>query len=554
MKKKISILIVFVFAIAFLFRFYNILWGSPYFFHPDERNIAYATERIRFPNQLNPQFFAYGSFPIYVIYFTGVCFNFFSHFLNIEKNISDIFSVSFENAIFFGRFYSAVFSFISIFLTVKIYKKISNKTPGTILLMWLLTTSAGFIQFAHFATFEMWLTFFTLLQFYYLLKFFEQKKVVYFSISSVIFGLLLSIKISSLTLFPISLFIIKKTKLNWKKNLVIFLVTAFVTGILTSPFYVLDFSTFKSNITYESNVATETLPVFYSGQFFYTIPILFQLTKVYPFLINPMLTILFIPSLLYVTIIGFKKTKNSYLLLLFTYLLLFLPQSFLFVKWTRYMVPTLPFIYLIITIFLSELLQGLQKKVHYYYISIIVIITITISIGFAFSYFLTVYLNPDTRIQASSWASEHIPKNAKILSEVYDLGIIPFNQYFQNIQLFNFYYLDNTDTSDGGRLSLRSHDSSEVNDLEQKLRDSDYLILPSQRILKNRITNKQKFPVGFKFYYKLLSGKLGYKKIYETPCDIFCKIIYMGDPVFNIEETANVFDRPMVFIFKHEKL
>ncbi|MDO8658226.1 MAG: hypothetical protein Q7K55_05785, partial [Candidatus Levybacteria bacterium] len=127
--------------------------------------------------------------------------------------------------------------------------------------------------------------------------------------------------------------------------------------------------------------------------------------------------------------------------------------------------------------------------------------------------------------------------NAKIISEVYDMGIVPFNQYFQNIILFNFYDLDQTS----------SVGQAELNSL---LSISDYIILPSQRILKTRLTNKNKFPVGNKFYTKLIDQTLGFKKIYETPCNIFCKIIYLGDPVLAFEQTANVFDRPSVFIFK----
>ena len=38
-----------------------------HFFHPDERRIAFAVEELSFqPLQLNPHFFAYGSFPLYV--------------------------------------------------------------------------------------------------------------------------------------------------------------------------------------------------------------------------------------------------------------------------------------------------------------------------------------------------------------------------------------------------------------------------------------------------------------------------------------------------------
>src|SRR5947207_2663825 len=57
----------------------------------------------------------------------------------------------------------------------------------------------------------------------------------------------------------------------------------------------------------------------------------------------------------------------------------------------------------------------------------------------------------------------------------------------------------------------------------------------------------------FGFLY-MFNGKLGFEKIYQTPCDIFCNIIYMGNPVFAYEETANVFDRPTIIIFKKVKV
>jgi len=139
---------------------------------------------------------------------------------------------------------------------------------------------------------------------------------------------------------------------------------------------------------------------------------------------------------------------------------------------------------------------------------------------------------------AAQYATMHISSNAPILSEVYDMGIVAFNPYFQNIKLFNFYDLDNN--------------SPETNQttLQQSLQTSNYIILPSQRILKIRLRNAKKFPQGNKFYKQLLSSGNGFSKIYETPCDIWCKIIYFGDPVNSYEETATVFDRPTVYIFK----
>ena len=59
-------IVLLLIAIASFFRFYNLDWDSGHFFHPDERNIDNAVARIIFFSQLNPQFFAYGGFSIYL--------------------------------------------------------------------------------------------------------------------------------------------------------------------------------------------------------------------------------------------------------------------------------------------------------------------------------------------------------------------------------------------------------------------------------------------------------------------------------------------------------
>ncbi|HEX8966141.1 MAG TPA: hypothetical protein VF820_06950, partial [Patescibacteria group bacterium] len=89
--------------------------------------------------------------------------------------------------------------------------------------------------------------------------------------------------------------------------------------------------------------------------------------------------------------------------------------------------------------------------------------------------------------------------------------------------------------------------------LSQDLTDSQYIILPSQRILKTRFQKKDMYPMGNLFYTKLFNGELGFRKIFETPCDILCKLVYLNSPVFSFEETASVFDRPEVYIFKKQR-
>jgi hypothetical protein len=278
-----------------------------------------------------------------------------------------------------------------------------------------------------------------------------------------------------------------------------------------------------------------TMPVFYTGEFFSATPVIFHLLHVYPFLLNPLVTLLMLPALGVMLFQTYKQKHFSYLLLLVYASILFFSQAFLFVKWTRYVVPTLPFFYLILGLFLSSFWHRKRAKPFRTCSALLVVV---LCLLFAFAFFKTDYLSGDTRVLAADWAAKYLPQDTQILSEVYDLGIIPFNNAFPNITLFNFYDLDN---------------NSPVNNLptlQKQLQTTDVIVLPSQRIAKIRLLDPKHFSIGHQFYADLFQGKLGFTKIYQTPCDIFCTITYWGDPVFSFEETATVFDRPTVFIFK----
>jgi 4-amino-4-deoxy-L-arabinose transferase-like glycosyltransferase len=538
------------------FFFYNLAWGAPYFFHPDERNVASAVSQLQFPNQLNPNFFAYGSLPIYTVFLTGLL----SNILTSSPLISQ---VSFEQAILIGRIYSALFATALIpilyYLAIKITR---NKNIG-LLVAFMAVTSVGFIQFAHFGTFEMWITFFSIVLFWICLKIIEKKKTLYVFLTGVTFGILFAIKISTLALLPAPLLAIiiayrpyhllfkEKNKDKLKNNkfhsIIIFLTQILLFGItsaliyfITNPFVLLDTEAFLSSIRYESSVGLNTLPVFYTQGFYDTTPILYQFMHVYPFLLNPLVTILLIPSLVFIIWKAWSiKNAQLFMLILF-FMILFISQAILFIKWTRYMLPTLPFVFLLVATAIDAMNSPRFSLSNVWLKTIIGIIIFTNSI-FALSYFTTAFVQPDTRMTALAYAKARIPENSLVLSEIYDIGITAFNPAFSNIVLFNTY-----DLNDG------SPDFNETT-WQTAINNADYIILPSQRVLQTRIQNPKRFPVGNEVYESLLNGNSGYEKIYETPCDIFCKITYLGDPVFRYEQTANVFERPTVYIFQKKQ-
>ena len=527
-KAKNNTLLFLLILIGAFLRFYNLNWGAPFYFHPDERNIASSVAQLTFPTQMNPHFFAYGSLPIYMIYFTGYLMHFFQRS-----------QVLFEEAIVISRFYSTLFATLLIPILFLIGKKLKNEKLG-LLAAFFATTSVGFIQFAHFGTFEMWLTFFGTLLFWTCINIHEKKNSYAIFFSGIIMGILIAVKISSviLLLLPFLAVSLNKNKLFKKLlNIISLLLISCLVYIATNPFIVLDQNSFISSMKYESGVVAGSLPVFYTGGFYNTAPILFQFTKIYPFLLNPIITLIFLPALIYLIYKGIKTKNKSYLTLTTFYLILFVPQAFLFAKWTRYMVPTLPFVYLIISIAIIDFLQRFRKIFGIKYL--IISIFIFVNVLFGISYFVTAFAKPDTRVTAARFAQNNIQTDSKIISEPYDLGLIAFRN--PNITIVNFYDMDTNNTKyDNEKLSM-------------ELKQASYIILLSQRIMRSRLLNKTTFPKGFAFYANLTNGSLGFEKIYETPCDIFCKITYLNNPIFAFEETASVFDRPIVMIFKKLK-
>ena len=567
MFKKINkslLIIITLTLIGGLFHFYDLNWGAPFYFHPDERNIASAVSQLRYPQHMNPQFFAYGSLPIYLIYFTGYATNYLMSFFT---HTPTILNTTFEQAILVSRIYSALFATLLIPLLYSLGKKLKDEKTG-LLAAFFATTSTGFIQFAHFGTFEMWLTFFSTLLFWSSLNVIKEKTLEHVVILSFIFSILVSVKVSSLALVPIPLFVMllqsfwknqskQTTKfhlssylhfkhqtilnlLSFLRSICLFIFITTFVFILTNPYFIFAQKDFISSMQYESGVALGTEKVFYTGNFFNTIPGIYQLLHVFPFLINPLMTILFLVSFLYLCYAIYKQKNLQFLLLAVFFLILFSSQAVLFVKWTRYMIPTVPFIGLIIALGLTALNQPNKQLARLLTLDLRILIFLNSVV--AFSYFKTAFMDIDSRILGVLFAQQFIPPDAQILSEPADLGVLPFQEAFSHLNAFNFYDLDDN--------PLNVTESQ----LQLQVATAQYIILPSQRILQSRLANPTKYPKGYVFYKTLLNGGLGFKKIYETPCDVFCSIVYLGDPVYWWEQTASVFDHPTVMIFKKENL
>lgn len=568
-------------------RFVNISWGLPFPFHPDERNMATALQNLtceiqnaKFEIQdcFNPHFFAYGQFPLFLGYFL------------IQLGHLDMgrwgHTVSFGEAVIALRIISVFASILTVWIGYKIIKIFTEKKVPDLILYALvlpLILSPALIQFSHFGTTESLLMFFYTLLIYLSILFTKNtlSEQRFLLLSSLIVGLAVATKISSLVFLTVPAFILgfQKTKILQRlSGLVKLLILAVFFSILFSPHNIISFQEFMGSMEYESGVALGTIPVFYTAQFFDTVPILFQFTKIFPFALGWPILILFL--------VGFFTLpyRWEYNVLRIGFLFYFLPTVFLYAKWTRFMAPIMPSMIVFACLTLLRLYElcmniieesarrkaqegKLQWKAKNFllfscsfalYASTFALIVPGIA-------YLSIYQSPDVRITTSEWIYKNIPPDSQILSESGNVIDLPIQILESDLELppystnsFNFYELDND-------LKLQAQ-------LDNEVQKADYIFVQSRRVFANYtcISDrqnsttavpkckllKQSYPKVNDYYEGLFSGKLGFEKVSEFQS--YPQISFFGEKLIEFpdeyaEETWSIFDHPVVRIYKRKK-
>ncbi|MCR4264408.1 MAG: glycosyltransferase family 39 protein [Candidatus Roizmanbacteria bacterium] len=570
MMRKHTAIIVILFLAALL-RFNNLMWGSGNYFHPDENNMARSITQMKFENSLHPDFFAYGQLPLYMSFFSGVLSNSVAHVgsLIVTPGENDPLTVSLPQAIFWLRFWSAAMSVISVYFVFGIAKTLVSKLYA--LLAALLTAcTPGLIQAAHFGTTESLLTYFFLLILFFCIRIIQSKSD---SVSSnrlvlllgIAFGLSVGVKLTAVYFFvPIGMtLLIHFIRIRAQKRpialvhrllLTLLLTVSISIGyIISSPHNLISYKQFEDSMRYELDVA-QGLDVFYTRQFEDTVPILFQITHILPYALGWVLFVIGSISLLYALfkiiwhLFHFHTANRTPILilviLLISFFSFFIPNSILYVKWTRFLTPVFPLFSIFTVLMVSSLMKSVKQHIDHNYktfrylflLTFSGIIVICLIPGIWYS---RMYAQEDTRVQVSSWIYENIPPGSYILSETANVVDIPVSitgrdadevlsseSYGYKVISFNFYELD--------REPILKYD------LIDHLEKADYIFVPSRRIFMNHQKFPEKYPLLDTYYEALFDGSLGFE------------LVHVEQPVLideRAEETWTVFDHPTIRIY-----
>lgn len=523
-KSFVVCCLLFVVLTGGFLRFYNLNWDQGHFFHPDERNIAMAVSRIHFFNQLNPKFFAYGSFPIYLYRVVGEILIF------LTKNRAWV--SGWPNINLVGRGVSALLSTLTIPLIFLLAKRVWNEKVG-LLASFFMAFSPSLIQTAHYGVTESMLIFWLVLIAIFSLETTKKPTLKNYLKIGVILGLAGATKISGISFLIIPLTAHLLYHFNYLKyhfRFLFSLASAFLTFAFFSPYIFLDNQKFLESMNYETGVTLGRLKVVYVLQFEKTLPYLFQIKNFF-WQMGPAALLGILGGIILITTALKKKDKSLFVLLSFP-LVYFLYVGSWYTKFIRYMVPILPFL----AIFAAWLLHWFWEKSKILG-RIILALSLALTLFWSLAFF-SIYTHESSRITASRWIYQNIPVGAKILGEHWDDGLpvdLPPNHPSQyKIEQLTIYELDN---------------QQKIQHFANKLSGADYIVINSRRLYGTLMYLPEKYPITSRYYKLLFTGQLGYQKIAEfSSYPSFLGITINDD---SSEETFQVYDHPRVLVFKN---
>jgi hypothetical protein len=548
-----------------LFRFYNLNWDNGYHLHPDERAIVMAVVKLQYPTSLssflsvtspwNTHFFAYGSFPFYLLKIVGD---------GLGATFNPLFS-GYDLITIAGRFLSAMFDLSTILLVFYLGKKLYGTTVG-FMAAFFYSISVLPIQLSHFYAVDTLLTFFILATLYQLVLFYEHPTIRRSLLVGIFFGLALATKVSAIVLLVsigtalaidfVLLFLKHPHKPRvWLPHLPAFikhlLVYAFTIGITTivvyficDPYAFLDFKEFWVQTLQQSEMTHNAFIFPYTLQYVGKIPYLYEAKNIFFWGMGPLLaTFAFIGAIQFTYMAFYKEKQGKWakevILVSFFWVYFFVVGKFA-VGFMRYMLPVYPLLALFAAVLAYLLIEYFQLRYRYKLIVFAYVALLLLIWPISFS---RIYAKQNTRTTATEWISKNIRPGKTLAIEHWD-DALPLGGA-QNYHMLTLALYD-------------SDTDSKWEEINQELKQSDYIIIASNRLYVplQKLTNCARLPIykcyqRTAFYYQqLFAGKLGFTKVAEFTD-------YPSLPFFDIpindqsaDESFTVYDHPKVMIFQ----
>jgi YYY domain-containing protein len=507
-------------------RLIGVDFDDRHFFHPDERRIAFAVEELSFrPLQLNPHFFAYGSFPLYVTRaatsLLGLLDERLGHYDNIIRT---------------GRTVSAVIGTLNVLLLVVLGARLYNRSVG-LLAGFLLAACVLHLQNSHYMTTDVFLTFLVTLALYFLVGVVQRGWTRDYIYAGITIGFATATKFSALPLLaPLAVACLVRMARERRvlpvllKGLlaVVCIGLAFAAG---QPYAFLDFTSYYHDVEEQSRMVRQAGLLPYTNQYVGVPKYGYDLTQLVLWGMAPPLGLVAIWATASRVVGAVRERSATDLVLLAWVVPFFLITGAFDVKFVRYLLPIYPMMILWAAAWLWRIAQRSR-------LGQVALWTVVGATGLSALAFLSIYTRPHTVVTASEWAYRHIPAGKTILTQHWDEGFpMPVPGGSPNkFKVIDLPYYE-PDTPGKWR------------DISQHLANGDYIAFQTKRLYGALTMAPAKYPISNNYFYQLFAGDLGYTPIYDHASRPGLFGIEFPDEL--ADESITVYDHPKVIIFEN---
>ncbi len=594
-----------ILLIAACLRFYGLVWDGGYLFHPDERKILLVASELRLPSNvleffstespLNPKFFAYGSFPIYLLRLLSV--------FAPKPALSVPWREDFVGMMLVGRALSALFDLGTIVLTFLLARRLYDATTGLLAAACLALTVLH-IQLAHFYAVDTLLTMLVVATMYFAARFAQTRARRDAFAMGVAFGLAMATKVSALPLVvPIVVAIVRanadtetrgqgdKEKIvhpvslsphllvsriwqniwNTRHELIRILTVALATFVVTQPYALLDPLRYLGQVGTESLVARGWLDYPYTRQYADTLPYVYPIAQSSVWGTGlPLGMFAWLGSALFAWRWWRTREWRDGLILAWA-LVYFAIVGGQYAKHLRYLLPLLPFLFVMAASnfrfqisdcrFYALRITHYALRIAYYVLRIAYSVILVATFVYALA-FVSIYTREHPWLTISRWMYANIPARATIAVEHWD-DVLPVPMRFGDVARA---------PGDYTLLTLPMYDADDATKLETMLNvlhDADYIVLATQRLAVPITRLAARYPLSSRYYRALFDGQLGFELVASATNGIALDGVVIADerfdglapPLFTpsdalvwnwgyADESFTVYDHPLPLVFK----
>lgn len=607
-------------------RLYGLNWDANNHLHPDERQIVFRAMCLGFPgtprpgtcdpaytgpgwllspaSPLNPHFFAYGSFPLYLLaavahglarltQLTG------GQFLPPDGGAWD----DFNHFTLVGRALSALFDAGSILVGGLIARRLAGRWTGVLAAAFIATIPFE-VQVAHFYAVDTVMLFFILLTLLGCLMLvqgvgvperggdpLEPREAAWWAwrlgaLIGVSFALALATKVSAV---PLLAPVVAALLITWRRyGFDALLLAAMGAGsagvasfLLVSPYTLIDWRNFQAQVTEQTMLSQGKLDYPYVRQFADTAPYVYPLRQLLLYDMGLPLGLLGLAGFGWALRRVWRRLDSDW-----TPLVVFIAGYFAvvggaYMKFSRYMLPVFAGLAICGAAAVVALAgrglahtsgDGAATHQPRWRVMVVAVsirasafwgprwwrgVCVAFGLGvllastFASLALVNIYSAPNTRVQASEWIYDHIRPGSVLTNEVWDDPLpiqVPAARTAQGIG----YTAAGNPIAPGayGQIGLNLYDddtAEKADQLAQSLASADVVVISSQRLIGSIPKLPDRYPMTTRYYSLLFAGKLGFRLAarFETQPNLLG--LTLDDR--GADESFSVYDHPPVWIF-----